>query len=535
MTVIDARALEREALLEAGVCIVGAGAAGITLARALAARGLDVLLVEGGDRKPDEETQALHDIRSVGYPVRANYMARARQYGGTSGVWAGRNMRLAPLDLEVRDWVPDSGWPIPQGELERRYPEAARLLGLPDARQFRPETYRERLTAAEAAIYASDRLAPTVSLWGRRPMRFARVYGPELRRAANVRVLLNANATRIALDPGGNAVQAIEARTLAGHRLTLAARTFVLAAGGIENARLLLVSNDRQPEGIGNAQDLVGRYFMEHPRAVFGRVRLAPGVRLPLLRGLPLPDGKVQLGIALDAEVQRRERLLNHYLTFESEVSGYTAQTYESAVSVAKVVLRRGHAGSRLALPRPGAGSVPGFFYLLTPKELMPHWLFRWQTLVRDALVRPKGETRRVVVYFCEQPPDPASRVTLGPEWDALGVPRVVLDWRIDPAVTRSVLRLQEILGEERAARGIGRLEPGRAEELRFTDASHHMGTTRMATSPTAGVVDTDCRVHGVRNLYVAGSSVFPSCGHANPTLTIVALALRLADRLAGS
>jgi choline dehydrogenase-like flavoprotein len=518
--------------LEAEVCIVGAGAAGITLARALAAAGRAVLLVEGGGPEPDAATQALHDTASIGYPVRPNYMARARQYGGTCNLWAGRSMRLLPIDMEARGWVPWSGWPIGHGEIERWYPEAGKVLGLPDLGHFAAAGWAARLTGAERRLLAGGRLAPTVSLWARRPMRFARVHGGELRRSARIRVLLGANVTAIRLDRAGTGVGHLEAAALDGPRFRIRARRFVLAAGGIENARLLLASSDREPGGIGNRHDLLGRFFMDHPRAVFGRVHFAPGVRLPLMRGLPLAGGKVQLGVALSDAVQREERLLNHYLTFESEVSGYTQQTYEQAVSVAKVVLRRGHAGSRLALPRANVQGVPGFFYLLTPKELMPHWLFRWQTLARDALIRPKGPTRRVVVYFCEQPPDPESRVTLGDERDALGVPRPVLDWKVGADVVGSVMRLQAILGEEVAARGLGRLEPGREADLRFTDASHHMGTTRMGATAAEGVVDTDCRVHGINNLWLAGSSVFPCCGHANPTLTIVALALRLADHL---
>ena len=159
----------------------------------------------------------------------------------------------------------------------------------------------------------------------------------------------------------------------------------------------------------------------------------------------------------------------------------------------------------------------------------MPHFAYRWYSRLRSAR-SPRRETHAVVVYFCEQPPDAESRVTLSRELDPLGVNRLVLDWRIGPEVTRSVLELQELLRDCLDRAGIGELENG--SELRFTDASHHMGTTRMSDDPRSGVVDTDCKIHGLDNLYVAGSSVFPSAGHANPTLTIVALALRLAQQL---
>jgi choline dehydrogenase-like flavoprotein len=264
---------------------------------------------------------------------------------------------------------------------------------------------------------------------------------------------------------------------------------------------------------------------------VFGKVRLPPGTRLPLIAGLPTRYGQVQLGIGLSEAAQRRERLLNHYVTLEPEYSSYTRDAYKTSVEVAKVLLRRGHAGKRWNLADVRRGGLDEMIHLLTPKEIMPHFLYMWARRARAALPRRAREETRVVVYFCEQPPQPESRVTLSADRDALGVNRLVLDWRIADDVVRSVMRLQELLGIELERRGVARLVPGEGAP-RFTDASHHMGTTRMSDDPKRGVVDADCKVHGVANLYVAGSSVFPSGGHANPTFTIVALALRLAEHL---
>jgi choline dehydrogenase-like flavoprotein len=252
---------------------------------------------------------------------------------------------------------------------------------------------------------------------------------------------------------------------------------------------------------------------------------------VPLIAGLPTRRGQVQLGIGPSEAVQRRERLLNHYVTLEPEYSSYTRDAYQTSVEVMKVLLRRGHAGKRWNFADVRRGGLDGMIHLLTPKEIMPHFLYTWAHRGRAALPRRAGEETRVVVYFCEQPPQPESRVTLSPDRDPLGVNRLVLDWRIANEVVRSVLRLQELLGIEIERRGVGQLLPGEGEP-RFTDASHHMGTTRMSNDPKRGVVDGDCKVHGLANLYVAGSSVFPSSGHANPTLTIVALVLRLAQHL---
>jgi choline dehydrogenase-like flavoprotein len=530
VSIIDARALDDGTVLESDVCIVGAGAAGLTLAEAVADPSRTICVLEAGGQEPDEATQALYELEAVGAPIREGFMSRARYFGGSCNLWAGRSMRLAPLDLAGRDWVPDSAWPIAAKELASTYPQASAILKLPPSEQFEPGWYRTRLSDAERRLYGGD-LGPTISLWAKTPLRFGVAHRQRLERSRHIRLVLHANVTAINLDDGGRAVASVGASTLDRRRLSVRARIFVLAAGGLENARLLLVSRDRHACGIGNAFDLVGRYFMDHPRAVFGKVRLRPGIRLPLIAGLPTRHGQVQLGIGPSEAVQRRERLLNHYVTFEPEYSSYTRDAYQTSVEVMKVLLRRGHAGKRWNLADVRRGGLDEMIHLLTPKEIMPHFLYMWARRARAALPRRAGEESRVVVYFCEQPPQPESRVTLSADRDALGVNRLILDWQIADDVVRSVMRLQELLAIELEQREIGKLVPGDGEP-RFTDASHHLGTTRMSDDPKAGVVDRNCRVHGVANLYVAGSSVFPSGGHANPTLTVIALALRLAQHL---
>ncbi len=534
MTLLDARDLPPGSVLEAGLCVVGAGAAGITLALELEAAGLECLLVEAGGLEPEPETQALHDILSVGDPVREDYMARARCFGGTCNLWAGRCMRLNPGDVAARPWVGESGWPIAYEEIERHYEAAGRALDLPGPPFFAASHYEGLMGRGERLLLDDGALEPTISLWARRPMRFGGMHRRRLLRSTRVRVVLHANALGLAAAADGRRIERLRLQTLDGRPLEVRARRFVLAAGGLENARLLLASSDVHTGGLGNAGDCVGRYFMDHPRTVFGRVRLSPDAPLRLLRGRPLSRGRMQLGLAPSREVQRREGLLHHYLTFEEEQSTYALKQYDAAVQVAKVVLRRGHAGGRTDLRKAlrARMQTAGLMYLLTPKEILPHWVYRTYATLRPLVHERRRERRYVVVFFCEQPPDPASRVYLGRERDRLGVPKLTLDWRIGGEVTRSVLRLRELLGQELRAKHLGVIDD-EAGLPDYTDASHHIGTTRMSRDPRTGVVDADCRVHGIENLFVAGSSVFPSAGHANPTLTIVALAIRLARHLA--
>lgn len=503
------------------------------MAGELARTGIRVCLVESGGFDPDPEVQSLYDLQSIGYPQRPNYMSRAHYFGGSCNLWAGRSMALAPLDLEDRPWVPGGAWPLSYAELARHYPGAGKVLELPAEAASPAADLSRYLSADEVRLLEGGDLVPTVSWWARRPRRFGTDVARALARMAGVQILLSGTATELVTSESGEGVSMLKVAALNGSTTGVRARRFVLACGGLETARLLLASRDRHPRGLGNLHDQVGRFFMDHPRAVFGKVEILPGRKLRGMRGRPTPDGKLQVGLGFSQQLQRQEQLLNHYVTLEMQSSGYTEARYQSFVQSMKVLLRRGHAGSRIDFAKRHLGQLPEMIYLLSPKEIMPHSLYRLYVAARDMVPREPRLQTFVPVYFCEQPPTAASRVTLGEERDRLGMPRLVLDWQIDESVYRSLYRLQELLGRHLEATGLGRLHSTN-ERPSFTDASHHMGTTRMSRSPRDGVVDTECRVHGMENLYVASSSVFPSAGHANPTWTIVALSLRLASHLRG-
>ena len=534
MKPIDARELPGSTRIDTGICIIGAGVAGITLANELIGSGQEVCLVESGGMRLDEETQSLYQMESIGYPMRQNFMARARYFGGSSNLWAGRSMRLDPIDFERRDWVPHSGWPIGYEEVAGFYPRAERVLDLPDAAGVAAAAARELASGAERALFAQGDLQPKVVMWGRGPMRFQKAYQKRLAMSPNVRILLNANVTEILPAESGTHIESVSAATLGGNRLSIHARQFILACGGLENPRLLLCSRRRTPQGLGNPHDVVGRYFMEHPRAIFGKVRLTVPLAKSLLLGAPLRDGKLQLGVGISDAAQRQQRLLNGYLALEPQMSELTQQAYESSANVVKVLLQKSGPAGPAKGTGPGLPGARDLIYLLTPKEVMPHVLYRGYAGLKSLRQRFRKVNKLTVINFCEQAPRPESRVTLGRIRDRLGMHSLVLDWRIGREETAALVRLQQLLGAQLKREGVGELEDTdlAAVEPRYTDASHHMGTTRMSDDPRQGVVDGDSRVHGIDNLYIAGSSVFPTVGSGNPTLTIVALSLRMADRL---
>lgn len=526
---LDLRELPATASLDADVCIAGAGAAGLTLARALLAHGRRVVLLESGGLDFEATTQALYAGANLGFDYYGLEDARLRFFGGTTNIWGGRCALLDPIDFQRRDWVPHSGWPIGLGDLEPWYRIAHAELALDDF-DYGPGPWQA--ITPDAPGFATARLA--VGLWRFDELteRFAHARMRELLAAPGLTVCLHANLVHVQARPEGSGIACLHVRSLDGLPREVRARHYVLACGGIENARLLLASRDVEASGIGNRHDQVGRYFMEHPHGRVGRITGPNAYRLWAAFRKRYPAGSVPIAPVLrlaDAE-QRARAALNSAVTFK---------------------LQRD--------PRRGEPLAQQLYqhlkHTLDPTEggRRAHHVFRalrkWVHLhVRDALERARaaaGITGLQVIVRGEQAPDPRSRVRLSAERDALGVPRADLDWRLGALDRHTVSVLAQVLDEELRRLGLGALEPAAwlagGDERWPVDGTignhpiggyHHIGTTRMSASAKDGVVDADCRVHGYPDLWIAGSSVFPTAGWANPTLTILALAHRLAARL---
>ena len=481
---VDARAVPHGSEIAVDVCIVGAGAAGITLARALTRPGRSVAVLESGFAAFDPPTQALADGASVGRPYfpLGDPMTRTRQLGGSTTQWSGECRPLEALDFETRPWVPDSGWPFGPDALRPWYERAQAVCELGTFAYASDEWDLH----PSPPVPDPDRVVPLVVQCSP-PTRFGETYRAELERSTTTTVHLGANVVEIVGGPGAG-VRHLTAATLSGGRFTVSARAFVLASGGIENARLLLVADRSSPGAFGNAHDLVGRYFMEHLYLDDAATLLVrPSVERAYAAPIAVGDHTIRLGLRLTAAEQQRR-----------EVTGFAA------------IL--------------GARDRPT----------------RWRGRVRRRLerARDRGRVTMILKNVMEQAPNRESRVLLGPQRDSLGVPRTLLDWRTTSLDRRSVAHAHRIVDDALRTARLGRVVTSQCADggPEWPDGlrggRHHMGTTRMHADPRRGVVDADGRVHGVPNLYVAGSSVFPTSGTANPTLTIVALALRLAAHL---
>jgi choline dehydrogenase-like flavoprotein len=526
---IDARAVSAGSKFECDLCVVGAGPAGIAIADRLRSSSLSILLLESGGLNYELPTQKLYTGEIHGQKYYRLDACRWRMFGGGSNRWGGWCRPLEELDYRRRDWVADSGWPIAAKVLQPYEADAARLFELPNA-HFDLTSWRDRLpdplaldgTSFENIVFQHS---PDTN--------FGESYGVRVRQAPNITTMLYGNVTQIKLQAGSSRVSELEVATLTGRRFSVRPKAVVLAAGGIENARLLLASRADRPAGLGNEFDLVGRYFMEHLHVPVGHMlatRAAGGN--DFYRKAIFGDVRLRGVITPTVAAQERERLLATSIAVESP--SYSLGTpfvgWPPPLMFAPVrtyrLLRKWH------LPR-----VAEAMKILAQRTYsVPN---RLSTLGQSVKARLKangaGASHRVYsLYFRgEQAPDPANRVVLSEQRDALGMPQSRLEWRLNPIDVASIEGWLGVLDRDLRARGLGQvIGPLEDWQSHVTGGPHHIGTTRMSADPRHGVVDAECRVHSVDNLYLAGSSVFSTSGFSNPTFSLVTLALRLADTL---
>jgi choline dehydrogenase-like flavoprotein len=544
---LDATDFPEDHDLRADIVIVGAGAAGIAMALDMIGSDRTVLVLESGALAPEAATQDLYggsvaDARLHSPPDRY----RQRRLGGTTTIWGGRCMPFDPIDFEARDYVPRSGWPIDRSDLDPFYPHANAIC---EAGAFAYTTETAFGPAARPIVegfaspdYSTDRLERFSC-----PTDFAARYGHKLKSAKNVQVVMHANLVRIALSQNGTRVEQLTLRTLSGRRLTARSDRYVLATGGLETARLLLANRDRHPTGIGNEHDVVGRYYMCHVAGTIGAIQFDRAAG-EVHRGYQVsPDGVYcRQRFALEESAQRREgignfvaRLHHPRITDPAHRSSILSLLYLAKPLIPYEYQQRLHGGE--------SGSSGTWLrhvrnVITDPFEAAG---FAWH-MVRDRMLAERKFPSIIINsktnlysldFHAEQYPNPASRVLLDTAMDPLGMPRIKIDWRYMPEDVETVSRALAMLARGFVASGIGRFhyEPTMVEtEMTRYGAygGHHIGTARMGSDPKGSVVDSNCRMHAVHNLYIAGSAVFPTSSQANPTLTIVALALRLSAHL---
>lgn len=461
--------------IEADVCICGAGPAGIVSALELARRGRRVVLVEGGGLDAPGDAQSVYDGELSGrpYPLLGS---RLRWLGGTSNHWGGWVKPLDDQDFRDKPHYPMPAWPFGPEELRPWYADAARWCEI-DSVEYTPESLgreaHRRLLGLEQSTGFTNRVFRFSP-----PTRFGRRYRDDLEQSENIDCLVNLNA--VELTEGEDRVHALVARTVSGQQCTIRARQFVLAMGGIENARFLL----NQQSVPGNHADLVGRCFMDH----YG---FTPG-----------------------------KMLSSSNLAYER--GSLTGQDVMLVMSPTESLVGEGELRNSCIMLRADS-----------PDSLLAPEYWESQLFGGEQLGGMHG-----IGMINEPLPHRQSRITLSDERDMLGMRRTHLHWHLPKTEFEPVLALFNRWTTAVSRAGLARVRhlKDSAPELsaHVGIGYHHMGTTRMSAAPEYGVSDADGRCWDRDNLYLAGSSLFPHVGYSNPTLTIVALAARLAEHLSG-
>lgn len=544
----DTRTVPPGATIETDVCIIGAGPAGITVALELAAAPVQVCLLEGGGFELEDAAQELAASHTVSHHHAGDALehGRRRQFGGTSNMWvhrthpdngrrSARTLMPEPIDFERRDALHVPGWPLDLETLRPFYERAQWLWN------------RGPLAYDDVAAWATPDASPITSPGGELTTRVCQ-YGPkdvftlryrdDLLDAANVEVLLRSNVLALEPAPGGG-VSRVRVAGPEGQRFEVRARAVVLAGGCVENVQMLLADGARLGAA-GAANDSLGRWISDHQEYRLGVLRPDRPAAFDEIAFYDIRQhGRILFSgiLTLSEEIRRRHDLLNMTAFLIPQPAGHNSATERSAKALTALKRRErpqdllGHLGTLVGHPRELAA------------------VLRLRIRDRDRLYRefrggwsaPGVDRRRFdvieVQVAAEQPPTAHNRLVLDDVRDRLGRRQVRLHWSWTDRHKANLGASAERLVEAMERTGLGRFEPWTeldgATRPFFPAVHHPMGGARMHVDPAQGVVDADCRVHGVDNLFVAGSAVFPNAvGYANPTLTVLALAIRLADQL---
>jgi choline dehydrogenase-like flavoprotein len=536
----DAHELPKGHAVHADVCVIGSGPAGITIAKELSRRSIKVCMLAGGAREYEEQVQSLYDATTSGDPYLSPLENRRRQLGGTSNMWVvklpGRRLgvRLAKfdaLDFEKREWVSNSGWPFSLEEIEPFYDRAQAIW------EAGPNRYdHEAWATQEAQPFPVDpELMQTVMFQFAEKAVFDDFGRNGLEQDENVEIWVNGHAVELI---GERGVTNLRCKATSGESFEVRARVYVVAAGAVESTRILLAANGAN--GIGTSGAL-GLYYMDHLIVSSGHLTPSSNAGfseaalydLRRVRGTP-----IQGALSFSEEAQRHHQLLNAQIALMPQPNYPRLYALLAFKQLGESVLQRRFGAQmlrdlRVALSHPAHVAMAVYDNVTKNVSLAQGYgKGGWSSLKRPG----RRYERFELMTVSEQAPDPDNRITLSPDRDALGMRQAHVHWSRGSQTLECLGRARGVIKRALEGAGVGAVDLERGSDFATATnpqgTAHNMGATRMHGDPTRGVVDSNCKVHGVDNLFVASSSVFPTGSHANPTLTIVALSIRLGDRL---
>ncbi|MEL7339311.1 MAG: GMC oxidoreductase, partial [Bacteroidota bacterium] len=467
---------------------------------------------------------------------------RRRTVGGSTSAWGGRCIPFDPVDFMDRQFVADSGWPFQYDDLDSYYRTANQICEAGDYGYQAGQVFQDKQSEIFPGFDNEDLSSGALERWSP-PTHFGKKYFDTLNQAQNLQLIYNLTCQHIQAGENGEHIDHIRVQSPEGIVHTVKADQFILAGGCVENTRMLLASNDVHANGLGNQHDALGRYYMAHLWGIINKVKLNPKVLGTYMHNFERDREGVYIRrrFGLSQKAQIEEEVLNIIgFFFRPQVEDPSHN--DPIMSIIHLMKERKYSPKSIfeaqAL-RHWGNVIKGFPRAMS--QIIEISKQRKQERRLPYVITPKNSSTQYFYYQAEQAPNVNSRITLHPtEKDETGVPRALVDIRFLPIDLKTVKVFHQKMSERFLQTGIGDfVYDEEAVEANFEQmvnnydsGSHHIGSTRISDDPKTGVVDRDCKVHGIQNLYVAGASVFPTGSHANPTLTIVALALRLADKL---
>lgn len=514
----------KKGTLSYDICIVGGGAAGIVVANELADTGLKIALVESGGQQYHQATQDLYTANSIDFPFPNTAYSRLRYLGGSSNHWQNNTSPLSPLDFEKRDGITNSGWPIKFGDLTSYYTKAEEYCGVGNDGYTLDRWVNT--SSMKDIVAPSSKIETRLAKIPFQPTRFYEQYGNKLVVSENVEIITFSNVIDVGFNQGAKQIERAIFKTLKGNKFSVIADKFIMCLGGIENARMLLLFNEKFNNKLGNSSDTVGRYLMEHPTPRAAHLIAEKTSDLDLYFGYK-NDNKSVLGfLSLTDETVRDNNTINLRMPFIPQTN-YTLSDGISSSHIFRQSL------SNYEIPDNASSHV---WNILSDIDMVIESIARksFDMRIFDNAAEIGGYE---IPMMMEQTPDKDNRIKLSSKKDKLGLPKVEVQYRITDIDKQRLWRSLDICAKEIATLGFGRIKTLKERSSRMWRdqlgfSQHHIGTTRMATSPSQGTVDENLKVFGTNNFYLTGSSVFPTGGSVPPTLTIVALSIRLADHL---
>lgn len=500
---------------EIDILIIGSGAAGITLAKSLSGKSRKVAVLESGSERLSRFSQKLSGGKSIG-PSRLDLnTSRPRVLGGSTKIWGGVCRPIGDGAISKKDYIENYEWPLTYEDLVPYYKKASKMLGL-EFNEFYRKGWRERNFTwinLRSLLETGSKFKGKYFLRLRPDRRdFSKSFKDLINNSKDITFFLNSTVTRLNCNSNKTSIESVEVRSSKGEKIVLNPKVTIVACGAIENARLMMLSGD-----IGNKSGLLGKCFMSHP----GVLNVANIAYVEEETCIKKEDWNTELerfSIEIGDTLQKEMAIIGHSLDFSP-----LDKSIRSHLSEIKQ-------------------AVLGFN--LSPKKVSKIITnFPFKKLSKSGICLVKNKNRRVNTWKLsvglEQPPSSSSYITLSKsQTDAFGQPKVEVFWdKLSKVEKETVKKVVNLIGIELGKRGLGRLQLSQGLKdgsvFNFNDpVNHHIGTTRMATTNKKGVVDKDCKVFGLDNLFIAGSSVFPTSASVNPTFTIIALSIRLGEHI---